>query len=146
VSLNDTHQRSLYYSTRKVFVHSPITNWTHSAIFSAFLAELNCRLTAHLELRNSTAFSAELFVITTLHGPNRKHRSQNFFYCFSHVRCHGNLFTETLPSNGRLFWLQYSSLMASCQYILHLLQLNDDWLHLGWFIRGLQFYRYSNLY
>jgi hypothetical protein len=32
----------------------PIANGAHSAIFSAFLADFNSRLTAHSELRNST--------------------------------------------------------------------------------------------
>jgi hypothetical protein len=31
-----------------------------------------------------------------------------------HIHCHGNLFTEPLPSNGRILWLHYSGLHASC--------------------------------
>jgi hypothetical protein len=30
------------------------------------------------------------------------------------IRCRGNLFTEPLPSNKRLFWLHYSGFRASC--------------------------------
>jgi hypothetical protein len=42
--------------------------------FSLILAELNCRLTAHLELlKSSQFFLTEPFVITTLHGPKRQH-------------------------------------------------------------------------
>jgi hypothetical protein len=38
-------------------LHSPTADWTPGAIFSAFLAELYSRLTAHLELRNFAADS-----------------------------------------------------------------------------------------
>jgi hypothetical protein len=58
-----------------------------------------------------------LVFITTLHGPNRKHRSQQFLNCCLRIRCRGNLFTEPLPSNGRLLWLHYSSLQGSCHSI-----------------------------
>jgi hypothetical protein len=37
--------------------YSSSANWTRSVIFSAFHAELNSRLTAHLELPNSTYYS-----------------------------------------------------------------------------------------
>jgi hypothetical protein len=44
-----------------------LNTWTHSAIFSASLTEPNSRLTAHLELRNSTddsEFESESYVTT----------------------------------------------------------------------------------
>jgi hypothetical protein len=65
-------------------------------------------------------FSTELFFITTLHWPNRKHYSEQFFYYCLHIRCCENLFTEPLPGNGRLLWLHYSSLQASCHNIFKL--------------------------
>jgi hypothetical protein len=33
------------------------------------------------------------------HGPHRKRRVQQFFYCCVPVRCRGNNFNEPLPSN-----------------------------------------------
>jgi hypothetical protein len=50
--------------------------------------------------------------ITILHGPKRKHRSQQFLYCCLRIRCQKNLFAEPLPSNLRLFWLHCSGLQA----------------------------------
>jgi hypothetical protein len=63
-------------------------------------------------------FSTELFFIIPSHGPNSKHRSQQFLYCCLRIRCRGNLFTETLPSSGCLLWLHYSGLQASCHSII----------------------------
>jgi hypothetical protein len=70
-------------------------------------------------------FSTELLFITTLHGPNRKHRFQEYFYCvftdpslrngffccFLSVRFHGNC----LPS--RCIAVNYSGFQASCHNI-----------------------------
>jgi hypothetical protein len=65
-------------------------------------------------LRQLWLFSTGLFFINTLHGPRRKHRFQQyfyccvftepllrngFFYCCMRVHLRGNLFTETLPDN-----------------------------------------------
>jgi hypothetical protein len=33
------------------------------------------------------------------HGPQRKRRAQQLFYCYVRIRCCGNVFTEPLPSN-----------------------------------------------
>jgi hypothetical protein len=46
------------------------------------------------------------------HGPHRKHRVQQFFYCCLCIRCSGTLLTEPLSSNGHFFWLQYSCLLG----------------------------------
>jgi hypothetical protein len=64
---------------------------------------------------------------TTLHGPRRKHSlsivgkdcSQQV-NCFLRIRCSGNMFTESLPSNERLFWLHYFGFRASCHNIINL--------------------------
>jgi hypothetical protein len=47
-------------------------------------------------------------------GPHRKHHLQqfSFSYWWGCIRCRGNVFTEPLPINGRLFWLHYSSFHA----------------------------------
>jgi hypothetical protein len=37
-----------------------------------------------------------------------------FFYCCVRVHFHGNLLTESLPSNECLLWLRYSGFQASC--------------------------------
>jgi hypothetical protein len=72
-------------------------------------------------LQSSTALSTTKpqlpFLITTLYGLNRKHRSQKFLYCCLHIRCCGNWFTEPLHSNECLPWLHYSSLQVSCHNI-----------------------------
>jgi hypothetical protein len=36
------------------------------------------------------------------------------------IRCRTNVFAETLPSNGHLFWLHYSGFRPSCHYIIKL--------------------------
>jgi hypothetical protein len=46
------------------------------------------------------------------HGPNRKHRVQQFSYCCVCIPCRGNVFTKPLPCNGRIFWLHYSGLLG----------------------------------
>jgi hypothetical protein len=38
------------------------------------------------------------------HGPHRKHRMQQFYYCMC-IRCRANVFTEALPSNNHIFWV-----------------------------------------
>jgi hypothetical protein len=82
-----------------------------------------------LKLERYWLFSTEFFFITTLHGPNRKHRFQyyycsvftnpllrnRFFYWYVGVHFKGKMFTEPLPSN-ELFRL--SGVMS--QYYLHL--------------------------
>jgi hypothetical protein len=47
-----------------------------------------------------------------LHGPHRKHRVQQFFYCFMCIRWRRNVFTEPLHGNIRLFWLHCSGFQA----------------------------------
>jgi hypothetical protein len=44
--------------------------------------------------------------------------SSNSSVVVSHVRCRGNLFTEPLPSDGRLFWLNNSGLHPLCHNII----------------------------
>jgi hypothetical protein len=34
------------------------------------------------------------------HGPHRKHRVLQFFYCYVCILCRWNVFTEQLPSNS----------------------------------------------
>jgi hypothetical protein len=75
-------------------------------------------------------FSTELF-ITTLHGPRRKQSlyfwqgmftaplhcngSYSIFACVCRYRA--KVFTESLPRNERLFWLQYSGFRVSCHTV-----------------------------
>jgi hypothetical protein len=40
--------------------------------------------------------------------------AQKYFGCYLRIRCRGNLFTESLPSNERLLWLRYSDFQESC--------------------------------
>jgi hypothetical protein len=69
-SLDKSSQRRFFsfYThavARLLILHNWNVNWTRSAIFSASLSEPNSRLTAHLELRNSTADSESESYITT---------------------------------------------------------------------------------
>jgi hypothetical protein len=77
-------------------------------------------ISSQSSLQSSTALSTTKpqlsSFITTLHGPNRKHRFQQFLYCCLRIRCRGNLFTNPLPSNERL-WFHYSGLQESCHSI-----------------------------
>jgi hypothetical protein len=42
-----------------------------------------------------------VMVVTSRHGPCRKHRFQQFLYCCAWTRCHENLFiSRLLPGNG----------------------------------------------
>jgi hypothetical protein len=49
-----------------------------------------------------------------MQGLHRKYRVQQF-HSYACIRCSGNVFTELLPSNGRLFWLHYSSFLWGTQ-------------------------------
>jgi hypothetical protein len=72
---------------------------------------------------------------TTLHGPKREHRSQQFLYCCLRIRCRGNLFTEPLPSSGRLLLLYYYGLRVSCQNITAAMFVNTE-RYSPWFQAG----------
>jgi hypothetical protein len=72
--------------------------------------------------------ASELFLITTLHGPRRKHCLSIVDNACLQRRCIAteaiglllayslprNVFTESLPSNERLSWFLYSDFRASC--------------------------------
>jgi hypothetical protein len=53
-----------------------------------------------LHTRYSLPSFSSVFLITPLHGPSRKHRFQQYFYCCMRIRCRGNVFTEPLFRNG----------------------------------------------
>jgi hypothetical protein len=61
----------------------PLHTRTHSAIFSASpcRAQLSTKC-SHGSPELNILFSTELFCITTSHGPNRKHRFQQYPYGF----------------------------------------------------------------
>jgi hypothetical protein len=42
-------------------------------------------------------------------------------HCFLRILCRGNVFTESLPRNERLFRLRYSGFQASCHVIYEML-------------------------
>jgi hypothetical protein len=50
-------------------------------------------------------------------GPHRKHRFPRLFHCCLCIHCYGNVFTESFPSNGSLFWLGCFAFQASCHNI-----------------------------
>jgi hypothetical protein len=85
-----------------------------------------------LETRLAYDFWNELFFITTLHGPRGKHSLSivgnaclqrrcitTEVNCCLRIRCRGFVFTESFPSNERLFWLRYSGFRASCHNIFN---------------------------
>jgi hypothetical protein len=43
--------------------------------------------------------------------------TQQCLYCCLLIRCRGNLFSESLPSNERHIWLSYSGFQTSCHSI-----------------------------
>jgi hypothetical protein len=74
---------------------------------------------------------SELFLISILQGPRRDDRlllrrrvygavalHWTLFDRCLRIRCHGNVFIESLHSNERLFWLCYSGFQASCDNIV----------------------------
>jgi hypothetical protein len=59
------------------------------------------------------------------------HTSWKLFDCCLRIRCHGNVFTEQLPSNGHL-WFHYSGFRASYHivvvlYISYILPKTQIW-------------------
>jgi hypothetical protein len=51
---------------------------------------------------------------------------RNLFDCCFRIRCRGNVFTESLPSNEHLFWFRYSCFRATCH------SRNCIWQYLRW--------------
>jgi hypothetical protein len=51
-------------------------------------------------------------------NPTENTRFQQFLDCCLRIRCCWNVFTEPLPSNGRLLWLHYYGLKYSCHNIV----------------------------
>jgi hypothetical protein len=47
----------------------------------------------------------------TRQGPHRKRRAQQFLYCCMCIRCRGNVFTESLATNGKGINIQTHRLM-----------------------------------
>jgi hypothetical protein len=87
----------------------PTDNTQFSAVTAIYLIAISPQLLAQL--------SGGL-VIQPRGESIRKHRFQQFlYYCFR-ILCRGNVFTEPLPSNERLFWLHYSGLKSSCHNII----------------------------
>jgi hypothetical protein len=51
------------------------------------------------------------------HGPHRKRRIQQFFYCCVCIRYHGNVFTEPLPRMiGGFLWSHCLATIEGCTY------------------------------
>jgi hypothetical protein len=42
---------------------------------------------------------------------------RKLLYCCLRICCRGNVFTDSLPSNERIFWLRYSGFRVSCHCI-----------------------------
>jgi hypothetical protein len=81
--------------------------------------------------------AAVAFLITPLHGPSIKHRSQQYLYCCMRILCRGNLFTEPLPRNECSFraiskerpflWLHSSCFQQICHNIFCTAFHNNPW-------------------
>jgi hypothetical protein len=108
------------------FVYSAGPRQPSFSTVSDSFSSLPTTLRVTVEVLDPASTWVVLFFVTTLHGLNRKHRSQQFLYCCLRIRCRGNLFTEPLSRNGRLLWLQCSGLQASCHIIKH--------VSVGWFL------------
>jgi hypothetical protein len=93
--------------------NSSLVTWTAVCLTAAKFTPLIFPVSRFTLSNVDSTFSTELFFITTLHGPNRKYRSQQLFYYWMCVRCRGYVLNKPLPSTGPLFWLHYSGLQAS---------------------------------
>jgi hypothetical protein len=67
---------------------------------SALNSQLKYSSTAELNWLSTNWVAPNLFLVTTLHGPSRKHRFQQLLYCCARICCSGNVFTDPLPRNG----------------------------------------------
>jgi hypothetical protein len=93
--------------------------------------ESSASIARRLTLHNWTLYCTValiVFNVTPRHGQRRKHSiycwrgvfttllhsNGKLLDCFLRIRCCGNVFTETLPRNERLFRLHYSDIRASC--------------------------------
>jgi hypothetical protein len=75
-----------------------------------------------------TLLASVVLFITPMHGPSRKHRFQQYFYCSMRIRYRGNVFTEPLPTNGMI--RHFRATNASTQDIRHRKMLTcQSWLY-----------------
>jgi hypothetical protein len=96
---------SSYYA-----VKSPLPNET---LLIKLSIQYWCYAPAHCSINNKK-FWDELMAYFPLkwHGPHRKWRLQQFFYCCVCIRCRDNIFTEPLSSNDSRIHIQTHKLMG----------------------------------
>jgi hypothetical protein len=67
--------------------------FTSDCLWFAFFTSKRHKPSHHVKIAVNTEY-------LIWHGPHRKHRVQQLFYCWVCIRCRGNAFTELLLSNG----------------------------------------------
>jgi hypothetical protein len=111
-----------------IFFGPSLTTASNSGYSSASRAQV---LSSQPPMQNSTlnwqlttnGVAPVVFLITTLHGPSRKHRCQQLLYCYIRIRCNGDVFTDPLPRNDlhNIFCL-FAYCIATAVHITVLLQ------------------------
>jgi hypothetical protein len=136
-------QSSLVVSWQRVYYSLTVTSnkeWSHFHSLIPFLPLFcNCRLNSIplLPIKQSGVSKLDsslnglvapvVFKVTPRHGPRRKERlllkrsvyravawQRKLLDCYLHVSWRGNIFTESLPNNERLYWSRYTGFRASC--------------------------------
>jgi hypothetical protein len=108
------------WRTRSLYLYPPGTGWPGYSPGTG-LNSISVTLT---DLFLLLIIWPWIFVIQPRVGPNRKHRfhrySPKMLHCCLHIRCRGNLYIESLPSNELLLWLSdaISRYKFSCEQIL----------------------------
>jgi hypothetical protein len=78
------------------------THTTHSTHTHTHYSLYSLTPAAHsLTLLTPSTFLSLKIEYLIRHGPQERHRVQQFFYCCVCIRCRGNMFTQQLPSNIR---------------------------------------------
>jgi hypothetical protein len=95
------------WRARSLYLYPPGTVWPsytprHWVPFSSPPTTCSARVGIFepTSTRASTVLALVVLLRTPVYGPSRKHRFQQYGYCYMRIRCRGKVFTEPLPRNG----------------------------------------------
>jgi hypothetical protein len=88
--------KSCSFPARSVFTSSSLLTVSNNGYSSA--SGLKSSLTADQFQR--TILASTVLFITSLHGPSRKHRFQQYLHCCMRICCRWNVLIESLPRKG----------------------------------------------